>query len=107
MGDNIALELNILGALGERQRAGHREAGLHPCQTAEPCELHLVVGEGRDGSGVAFDGEVSDRNAELDLEVFGVLRKALDEAGLVLVGDGGEHQRALLGLRGARSQHTG
>src|SRR6516225_3329649 len=98
MGDDVALEGYVFRTLGDGLRAGHGEPGLNTRQSAEPGKLHLVVGEGCDGRGVAFDGEIFDWDAELALEVLGVLHKSLDQARLVLIGNGGEDERGLLRL---------
>ena len=73
VGDDVALELQVLRSLGKSLRAGNGEPRLHARQAAKPGELHLVVGEGGDGSGIALDRKIFDRNAELAFEILGVL----------------------------------
>ena len=73
VGDDVGLEGHVLGALRDRLRARHRAAGLDAGEAAEPGELDLVVGEGRDRRGIALHGKVLDRDAELALEVLGDL----------------------------------
>src|SRR5262245_15958033 len=104
--NEIALELDVLRALREHLRVRHSKPCLHACQATEPGELHLIVGEGGNGRGIALDGKVFDGDAELGLEVSGVLGEALNEAGLILIGNRGENQRGLLSLSRARGQHT-
>src|SRR6516165_10772024 len=104
MGDDVALEGYVFSTLGDGLRVGHAEPSLNTRQSAEPGKLHLVVGEGCDGRGVAFDREIFDRDAELALEILGVLRKSFDQACLVLIGNGGEDKRVLLRLRCSRRE---
>ena len=100
VGDHVGLERDVLGALRDRLRARHRAARLDAGEAAEPGELHLVVGEGRDRGRIALHRQIFHGHAELLLQVVGDFREALDEAGLVLVGDRGEHEG--LGLRRGR-----
>src|SRR5262249_57176131 len=88
--DEIALDLDVLRALRKRLGARNGKPGLYSRQATEPSELRLVVGEGGHGRGIALDGQIFDGDAELGLEIPRVLVEALNEARLILVGDGGK-----------------
>jgi hypothetical protein len=111
VGDDVALEIDVLGALNDGPGAGHGPARLDAREAAEPGQLHLVVRERGDGRGVALDRNVLHRDAELRLEKLGHFREALYEPAFVLVRNGGEHESGLvLGARRSdehRERHGG
>ncbi len=106
MSDDVALEFQILGSLSDRPRARNGKSCLHAGQAAEPGKLHLVVDKGSDCSGVALDRQIFDWNAQLGLEILGVLGKSLNEPRFIFVRNCREHQRRLLGVRNAGRQHA-
>src|SRR5262245_20160642 len=55
VGNEVALELQVFLALSNGLRSWNGKARLHSRQAAKPCELDLVVGEGRDGCRIALD----------------------------------------------------
>ena len=112
VGDQVGPEGGILRALRDRLAAGDEAPGLHAGEAAEPRELDVVVAEGRHGRGIVLHRQVFHRDAEPRLQVFGNAPIALDQPFLVLVGDRGEDNGALLGsglprARDGRNEEAG
>src|SRR5215469_5454550 len=91
-GDEVALEVDILRPLSDRLRAGHSVAGLDSSEAAKPGKLDIVVDEGSDRGRIGLHGHVFDGNVELRLEIFGEAAEALNEACLILIGNGRKHK---------------
>src|SRR6516165_7901359 len=91
-GDEVALEVDILRSLSDRFRARDGMTGLDSGEATKPGELDIVVDERSDRSRIGLHRHILDGNAELRLEILGEAAETLDEARLILIRDGGEHE---------------
>ena len=97
-GDEDGLELRVFFALHDRHDLPpERMLRLHEGETAEPCEIDLLVGQRFDGGGVVGDRGEFHFGAKTLLQVFHERRGLARELGGRLVGNGGDAKH-LLGL---------
>src|SRR5262252_1578744 len=92
IGDEVALEVDVLRPLSNRFGAGNGVPGLDPGEAAKPRKLDIVVDEGGDRRRIGLHGHIFDGNAELRLEILREAGEALDEPRLVLIRDGREYE---------------